>query len=301
MRVHGSLLVLALASACTQPGGQGDELDGASASSSSDAADTGTASEASEVGTSSESETSTASEADTSTSSESEAESETGAVERGRVLFVGNSYTFSNDLPGLFAATSASVGAAQDVDSLAVAGTTVAYHVANPELVPLLEQGWDVVVIQAQSYEAIVDEPGYQAAMVEFAGLVAAASPGARLLVFETWARAPGDPLLADLGMTPEQMQAALSEAYAEAAQLVDAELAPVGQAWALSLASAPAITLHFSDGSHPSLAGSYLAAAVFHAQVLGQPAAAIAWVPEGLAPADAMQLAAFADQVVMP
>ena len=63
-------------------------------------------------------------------------------------------------------------------------------------------------------------------------------------------------------------MQAALRAGYTEIARELDAMLAPVGDAWesAMSLESQP--ELYDFDGSHPSLAGSYLAACVFFAVI---------------------------------
>lgn len=299
-----ALLSFALATGCASPGAGDDERGetetetGASESGTSESESESSGSESSESGASeSDSGASESSESDASESGSSE----TGEAPLERVLFVGNSYTFVNDLPGMFAAMTAEAGEPRHVDTIAIGGATVADHVANPTLATTLDAGWDLVVIQSQSYEAIVAFDEYAAAMVEFDALVEAHSPGARLLVFETWARAPGDPLLDQLGMTPAQMQAALSEAYAAAALQVGAELAPVGQAWALAQVEAPAIELHSPDLSHPSVAGSFLACAVFFGHIVEQPAGASAYVPEGLADADADLLEGVADQLVMP
>ena len=96
---------------------------------------------------------------------------------------------------------------------------------------------------------------------------------------------------------TPEQMQQGLSDGYAAAAQASGARVAPVGQAWAQALVEAPTIDLFDPDGSHPSLAGSFLADCVFFAVLTGQPAAASDYVPAGLAASDADLLEPLADQ----
>ncbi len=298
--------LLAMMLACTGVGA-GDELgEGTSESGTSESgtSESGTSeSGTSESGTS-ESGTS---ESGTSESGTSESgTSESGTSESGgdvgpRVLFVGNSYTASNDLPGMFAAASLSAGVGYEAEMHAIGGATVADHVANPMLATTLAAGWDAVVIQAQSYEAIIDYPGYAQAMHDFDALVDVQSPGARLIVFETWARAPGHPLLADLNMTSMQMQAALSTAYAEAAAAVGAELAPVGQAWTQAGVEAPQLELHSGDGSHPSLAGSFLACAVFVGVITEVGASTSEYTPPGMADVDADQLEAIADAITLP
>ena len=59
-----------------------------------------------------------------------------------------------------------------------------------------------------------------------------------------------------------------LASAYNEIAQIVGAQVVPVGKAWDQALTYSttdPALVLHSGDQSHPNYSGSYLAAAVFH------------------------------------
>ena len=83
----------------------------------------------------------------------------------------------------------------------------------------------------------------------------AAHAAGSRVVYFMTWA--PKD--------KPEQT-AALEKAYLDIAAKTGGHVAPVGLAFARSLAAHPEIDLYFVDGKHPSLAGTYLAACVFFA-----------------------------------
>ena len=61
-------------------------------------------------------------------------------------------------------------------------------------------------------------------------------------------------------------MTAQLADAYATAGNDNDALVIPVGLAFAASLAKRPAVRLHMDDKSHPSLAGTYLAACTVYA-----------------------------------
>ena len=281
MRRFGSVFAVLLLLACAPEPGGDDDVGGSDSESDS------TSTSESETGTT---------ETDT-TQTDTTPTSDTSEPEGPRVLFIGNSYTFYNDLPGLFAAITAASGEPWIVDSIAIAGATVADHLANPEVATTLAEGWDHVVIQGQSYEPIVEQAAFEQAVVDLAALVDETSPGAELVLYETWAREAGNPLLAELGLTPEQMQQGLSDGYAAAAQASGARVAPVGQAWAQALVEAPTIDLFDPDGSHPSLAGSFLADCVFFAVLTGQPAATSDYVPAGLAASDADLLEPLADQ----
>jgi len=74
---------------------------------------------------------------------------------------------------------------------------------------------------------------------------------------FLTWARRD----------TPED-QAALNYAYIHTAKTTGSIVAPVGLAWARVRKAYPTVDLYYRDGSHPSPAGSYLAACVIYAAI---------------------------------
>jgi hypothetical protein len=209
------------------------------------------------------------------------------------VLLIGNSYTFANDLPGLIAALADASPTPLTTDSLATAGARVINHLLNPALVPSLEQDFDVVVIQGQSFEPIIDYPGFESAVVELAGLTG----DARVLLYQTWPRKEGNADLEGAGMTVEEMWLGLESGYAGAALASDSEVAQVGSAWmsALQLQDPP-IELYVSDGSHPSLAGSYLAACVLFGMIVDRSCSTSSYAPDGLTPEQVSELQLIAD-----
>jgi hypothetical protein len=73
------------------------------------------------------------------------------------------------------------------------------------------------------------------------------------------------------------EMTAQLAEAYTQAGNDNDVYVIPVGLAFARSLAAKPDLMLHAADKRHPSLAGTYLAAATVYASLFKKS-------PEGLA-----------------
>jgi hypothetical protein len=63
-------------------------------------------------------------------------------------------------------------------------------------------------------------------------------------------------------------MQAAIDEGYLGLAAELGVDVAPAGQAWERALREEPSIVLWQADGSHPSEAGTYLAACVLYARI---------------------------------
>jgi hypothetical protein len=182
-----------------------------------------------------------------------------------RVLFVGNSFTFRNDLPRLVSRLS---GGRIISVSYTAGGWELRYFAEDHELDHLLRDvHWDVVVLQEQSqipsfaadYRAREFDP-YVRVLAQKIDAV-----GARPLLFQTWGYRTGDRrnLPAD---TFAQMQARLAWGYADAARNARAGVAPVGAAWLAALSRRPQLDLWADDGKHPSRLGSYLAACVFYA-----------------------------------
>jgi hypothetical protein len=87
------------------------------------------------------------------------------------------------------------------------------------------------------------------------------------------------------------ESQAAITDAYASAGAELGAAVIPAGVAWERFLAAHPAPALHDKDGSHPTLAGSYLAACAIAATLFGERPLGVPGGVEGLAAADAALL----------
>jgi hypothetical protein len=210
------------------------------------------------------------------------------------VLFIGNSYTYVNDLPGGVQQLAATGGTspAIDVASVVEGGASFATHWSGGGAQAAIAMGdHSHVVLQGQSVEPLFAAPSFH----EYGQLFAAAAlaAGAKPVLYETWARKAGDPIYADRasGGTPDAMQDVLSAAYQALATETGASLAPVGEAWRTAWTEHPEIELYDGDGSHPSPAGTYLAACVFYIALTGEPIPAASAVPTGVAPADAAAL----------
>jgi hypothetical protein len=184
-----------------------------------------------------------------------------------RVLFLGNSYTYVNDLPGTFARLASSGDRAVEVAMVANGGETLAQHSASSDSMNKLgSQGWSFVVLQEQS-ETPATPAGRSymyPAVRALTGRIQAG--GATPLFFMTWAHRDGLPGSG----TPsyESMQLAINDGYQGIARELGVAVAPVGYTWSVVRKEHSEISLWQDDGSHPSTAGTYLAACVFYAAV---------------------------------
>jgi hypothetical protein len=167
------------------------------------------------------------------------------------VLFIGNSFTARNDLPALIATIAAAAGKHLDHRLISAGGASLRRHWNAGEAARAIAGGeFDYVVLQEQSTLPIKN----RARMHENVRLFDAAikKAGARTVLYLTWARAHAP-----------QTQAAITEAYESIGKELGATIIPAGVAWEAFLRDHDEPVLHDVDASHPTLAGSYLAACV--------------------------------------
>lgn len=199
------------------------------------------------------------------------------------ILFVGNSFTFYNNaiythLRGLLIARDPASPEPPLLKSMTISGAVLADHEGG--LLQMLDlRPWHTVVLQGHSLEAIEPEQtaGFRQALEKFIPLLR--EHGARPVLFMTWAYADRPE------MTPQ-----LKRAYTGLGDTLSIPVVPVGLAFTLALRDIPGMVLHVADGKHPTLAGTYLAAAVFYAALYGESPAALDY-DAGLDPATARQL----------
>ena len=188
------------------------------------------------------------------------------------VLFIGNSYTYVNDLPSVFSQLTLSLGDEATVDSKTNGGFTFQNHLVDPlTMTKIHAKPWDYVVLQGQSQEPSFpfDQVNTQTLppAVSLADSVYANAFCGQTMYFMTWGRQVGDPQWDSIN-TFYKMNNRLRNAYVRIADSANASVAPVGVAWKYIIDNHPTINLYSADGSHPSLEGTYLAACTFYASV---------------------------------
>ena len=181
-----------------------------------------------------------------------------------KILFIGNSYTFYNDMPKLLEALLIENGYDASVDSVTKGGRKLyanleigdEYNTRISELIS--KNSYDALFLQEQSYFPLVDEERFEYAVAHLKKLVGAK----RTLLYATWGRKAGCPLLDELSLSSSEMTKALHSAYSKIAKATGCELSPVGLAFD---SICDKLELYAPDLSHPSYIGSSLAAIVHY------------------------------------
>ena len=189
------------------------------------------------------------------------------------VLFLGNSYTYVNNLPLLIKEIALANGDTLLFDSNCPGGHTFNNHFNNATSPSKINaQTWDCVILQAQSQEPSFSPSQLEAQTLPYAikldSLIKNNNNCSETIFYETWGRKYGDasncvsypPICTYLGM-----QDRLRASYKLFADTTHSILSPAGEAWRKSIAQNPTLELYSSDQSHPSLEGSYLTACVFY------------------------------------
>jgi hypothetical protein len=194
-----------------------------------------------------------------------------------RILFIGNSYIYANNLPEMFSDLARSGGHKVETSMAASGGWTLADHVRSPETIKTItSSNWDYVILQEQSQIPSLLQSRINSMYPAARTLVQQIEiSGATPIFFLTWAHQKG--WLENGFPDYRSMQYQIDIGYMAIAQELNVPLAPVGYAWLLVNGQEPQINLWQEDGSHPTEFGTYLAACVFYATLFQES-------PEGLA-----------------
>jgi hypothetical protein len=177
-----------------------------------------------------------------------------------RVLFIGNSLTYANDLPAIVEALAEASGQARFIHK----------SVAFPDLSledqwnrgdaqrAIAGENWDVVVLQ-QGPSGLEES---RKLLIEYALVFAKEirASGAKPALYMVW---PSQARFKDFDR--------VVESYKLAAEEVNGILFPVGQAWREAWKRDAGISLYSEDKFHPSVTGSYLAALVIYEKLFAK------------------------------
>jgi hypothetical protein len=171
-----------------------------------------------------------------------------------RVLFIGNSLTYWNDLPLIAQALADSAGGASlAVMVVAFPDFSLDDHRAEGTAQRAIARGgWEVVVVQQGPSSLPENREQLRSTVGVLSGEIRAV--GATPALYSVW---PSDDRRADFDRA--------IESYTLASQDVNGLLFPVATAWLAAWRLDPTLALYSPDGLHPSVAGSYLAALVMY------------------------------------
>lgn len=191
------------------------------------------------------------------------------------ILFIGNSYTFYNDMPAAFFSPMAqSCGYKVNVEAITKGAYTLEKF-ADPKdnygmLVNNALSGatkYDYVIIQEQSVRPAVSSGAFFDGVRSLAEKIRTA--GAQPVLYATWGRKDGSDTLTKYDFSSEEMTWKLAAAYDAIGKELDIPVVQVGAAF-YDVYHGSSIELYNDDKSHPSPAGSYLAAMALTCGIFG-------------------------------
>jgi|KBSSwiStaDraftv2_1062776.scaffolds.fasta_scaffold36110_1 hypothetical protein len=192
-----------------------------------------------------------------------------------KILFIGNSLTYSND--GIYThlqklTASAAPPLTIEADKAVVGGQYFkSLWETFPEPRRAIARGYDVVVLQEDLPETkVADFKEYAARFVEDIR-----KTGARPVMLMAWA-------YRRLGWIS---MAEIAQVHREVGKDLGVDVAPVGLAWERVTRERPDLNLFKEDFEHPNIHGTYLATAVVYATVFRRNPAELSYVPSGITP----------------
>lgn len=176
-----------------------------------------------------------------------------------RLLFIGNSHTYRNNLPQLVAQKFQNSGEPCTVTMLAHPGWRLSQHENEPEVLFNIRYGhYDFVILQEHAHPFDQLDQFYKSVAQISAWIKEA---GSVPVLYETWARKsePG-------------VQDEMNIAHQKAATENNCILARVGENWWSYMKSHPRLEMYDTDGAHASAEGSDFAADVIFKTIRAVP-----------------------------
>ena len=212
------------------------------------------------------------------------------------ILFVGNSFTFINDLPAMLV----NIAASDPGNPTQLAVKAVTYP--DADLGFLLKQTdaltWarahrvDYVVLQDHSGWYAVPQWVARGRENATAWKYALQRQNAAPVLFESWADGAGsaiytNPTFYAYGQTPDQIAAEAMQGTAALAGELGMPVVQVGRAFQRASKSDGMPDLYQADRHHPSIAGTYLAALTFYRTFTSRAGTDAGYRPWGMSAAD--------------
>ena len=190
-----------------------------------------------------------------------------------KILFIGNSYTFFNDMPAMLEALAKENGNGIIQHSVTKGGRHLYENLADGDVYGekikelISENDYDVLILQEQSFFAITGYDQFIYGIKTLKDLVGAK----RTILYSTWGRKTGSTKLEELGLTSEEMTEKLTKAYKSASNITSSEISPVGTAFLKISRAMPEIDLYKPDLSHPSYIGSAVGTICHYRTIFGK------------------------------
>lgn len=184
-----------------------------------------------------------------------------------KVLFIGSSLTWYNNLPGMFSQLASAAG--KDVLAVngAVCGRNLTDHLSiSATMDKLNQEEYDYVVLENGDYNLMYADTKAEAwnAIDTFIDMIHSHCAATKIIVFMDWAMKNGV-VHNNVYYTYDEFTQIIYNATMDVARSKNLIVAPIGVAWNDIVKNQPEYELYAPDNGHPSLSGSYLGACVYY------------------------------------
>lgn len=193
-----------------------------------------------------------------------------------KVLFIGNSLTYYNNMPDIFKNLASASGKKVYVNQATIGGVDFRYLVKAKSVISKInEMKWDFIVLQSDDITAFGDM--YQTeinALESIKKIIYQNNPSSKILYTMIWGLRDGVEVRELNGenvyYSYDEYFKKIYEGTIEISKAVDINISPVGWAWhsAISENTENKKLLFSEDKAHPALHGSYLMACVMNAAI---------------------------------
>jgi len=187
------------------------------------------------------------------------------------ILFIGNSYTYYNDIPGTIDSMAVENNHLVYIDKAVKPGYALFQHTKDSiTLDKISSREWDVVIIQERgsliSNGKEKDEQDSYKYARKLDSLVKVNNKNVKVIFYSTWTPKMGNPTLS--GDNFEKALLRIQDGYKTIADELGAKIAPVGKAWKLAIELNPNLDLWHQDKYHANKEGSYLASCIIYTTI---------------------------------
>jgi len=211
------------------------------------------------------------------------------------VLFIGNSFTYYNDLPQMVKTLCAEIGVDIKPTSHLAGGESLCGHANNPKVAELISKKYDIVILQDHSQAPTFTDVRTKTikCLEDFYRPHFEKAGTKNVILYHTWGRREGTKTFNGF----ETMQKALDDGYEQYAKALSSSLftvrtAPVGPSFGVVYhrsqpnpleESSLFFRLYDDDSSHPSPIGSYIAACCMFTYITGKSPVGLVYRPRSV------------------
>ena len=192
-----------------------------------------------------------------------------------KFLFIGNSYTYMNDMPGLFERMAKKSGKNVLVEKNTKGGASFRSHTGRKDMFEAIrKRKWDYVVLQGFSREMSFRPEHIDTASVPFIQQILDSiyynNPCTHVRFYMTWGYDDGFKDREEVN-TYDKMADSIRKGYEWVGSKFGLPVVPAGMVWR-NVRNNKGIDLYYKDRAHPNISGSYTVAATFFTAFFDEP-----------------------------